>query len=58
VLNATLCDKVCQLLLQVGGFLRSIPVFITNKTDHHVNAALIEYNIMFVDIMSKSKSTA
>ena len=30
----TLCDKVCQWLEQVGGFLRP-PVSSTNKTDRH-----------------------
>ena len=34
VLDTTLCDKVCQWLGTVGGFLRT-PIYSTNKTDRH-----------------------
>jgi hypothetical protein len=35
VLDATLCDQICQRLVTGRWFSLDIPVSSTNKTDHH-----------------------
>jgi hypothetical protein len=43
VLDATLCDKVCQWLETDRWFSPGIPVFSTNKTDfHNINEILLK----------------
>ena len=41
VLDATLCDKVCQWLAVDLGFSLNTPVSSTNKTDHHDVAEIL-----------------
>ena len=41
VLDATLCDKVCQWLVTGRWFSQGTPVCSTNKTDHHDIAEIL-----------------
>ena len=51
----TLCDKVCQWLKQVGGFLRP-PVSSTNKTDCH-DITEILLNVALTTFKQTNKQT-
>jgi hypothetical protein len=56
VLDTTLCDKVCQLLVTGRSFSPGTPVSSTNKTDRHdINEILLKVALSNINVNLFSK---